>query len=88
AGHTFRAGAIEQLQEWGRRDNVPVVASAAGSDPASVVYDAVKRAKEEQFDILLVDTAGRLQNNVNFMKEMEKVKRIITREVPAAPQEV
>ncbi|MCT2879583.1 signal recognition particle-docking protein FtsY [Latilactobacillus curvatus] len=88
AGDTFRAGAIEQLQEWGRRDNVPVVASAAGSDPASVVYDAVKRAKEEQFDILLVDTAGRLQNNVNLMKELEKVKRIITREVPAAPQEV
>ncbi|ANJ69118.1 signal recognition particle-docking protein FtsY [Latilactobacillus curvatus] len=88
AGDTFRAGAIEQLQEWGRRDNVPVVASAAGSDPASVVYDAVKRAKEEQFDILLVDTAGRLQNNVNLMKELEKVKRIITREVPTAPQEV
>lgn len=88
AGDTFRAGAIEQLQEWGRRDNVPVVASVAGSDPASVVYDAVKRAKAEQFDILLVDTAGRLQNNVNLMKELEKVKRIITREVPAAPQEV
>ncbi|QGL61146.1 signal recognition particle-docking protein FtsY [Latilactobacillus sakei] len=88
AGDTFRAGAIEQLQEWGRRVSVPVVANKAGSDPAAVAFDAVKRAKEENFDVLLVDTAGRLQNNVNLMKELEKVKRVITREIPSAPQEV
>lgn len=88
AGDTFRAGAIEQLQEWGRKVNVPVVASAAGSDPAAVVFDAVKKAKDEHYDILLVDTAGRLQNKVNLMKELEKIKRIITRELPDAPQEI
>ncbi|MCI1985649.1 MAG: signal recognition particle-docking protein FtsY [Lactobacillus sp.] len=88
AGDTFRAGAIEQLQEWGRRDGVPVVASEAGSDPASVVFDAVKQAKEDQVDVLLVDTAGRLQNKVNLMKELDKIKRVIVRELPDAPQEV
>lgn len=88
AGDTFRAGAIEQLQEWGRRVSVPVVASQAGSDPASVVFDAVHKAKTEHYDVLLVDTAGRLQNNVNLMNELEKIKRIITREIPNAPQEV
>lgn len=76
------------MQEWGRRVSVPVVANKAGSDPAAVAFDAVKRAKEENFDVLLVDTAGRLQNNVNLMKELEKVKRVITREIPSAPQEV
>lgn len=88
AGDTFRAGAIEQLQEWGKRDGVPVVASAAGADPAAVVFDAVKKAKAEAFDILLVDTAGRLQNKVNLMKELDKIKRVISRELPDAPQEV
>ncbi|MFD1484369.1 signal recognition particle-docking protein FtsY [Lacticaseibacillus baoqingensis] len=88
AGDTFRAGAIEQLQEWGRRDGVPVVASAAGADPASVVFDAVKQAKQDQVDVLLVDTAGRLQNKVNLMKELDKIKRVIVRELPNAPQEV
>lgn len=88
AGDTFRAGAIEQLQEWGRRDGVPVVATQAGGDPAAVVFDAVKRAKDEQFDVLLVDTAGRLQNKVNLMKELDKIKRVIVRELPDAPQEV
>ncbi|WP_125579604.1 signal recognition particle-docking protein FtsY [Lacticaseibacillus suibinensis] len=88
AGDTFRAGAIEQLQEWGRRDDVPVVATQAGGDPAAVVFDAVKRAKEENFDVLLVDTAGRLQNKVNLMKELDKIKRVIVRELPEAPQEV
>lgn len=87
AGDTFRAGAIEQLQEWGRKVNVPVVAAAAGSDPAAVVFDAVKKAKAEHYDVLLVDTAGRLQNKVNLMKELEKIKRVITRELPDAPQE-
>lgn len=88
AGDTFRAGAIEQLQEWGKRVNVPVEAKAAQTDPASVVYDAVQRAIKEDFDILLVDTAGRLQNKQNLMRELEKIKRVITRELPEAPQEV
>ncbi|WP_338214074.1 signal recognition particle-docking protein FtsY [Companilactobacillus muriivasis] len=88
AADTFRAGAIEQLQEWGKRDGVPVQASKAHTDPASVVYDAVKRAVEEDFDILLVDTAGRLQNKEGLMRELEKIKRVITRELPEAPQEV
>jgi len=88
AADTFRAGAIEQLQEWGKRVDVPVQASKAHTDPASVVFDAVKRAKEEDFDILLVDTAGRLQNKEGLMRELEKIKRVITRELPEAPQEV
>lgn len=88
AGDTFRAGAIEQLQEWGKRVNVPVQASKAHTDPASVVYDAVQRAIDEDFDILLVDTAGRLQNKEGLMRELEKIKRVITRELPDAPQEV
>lgn len=88
AGDTFRAGAIEQLQEWGRRVDVPVIASKPGSDPASVVFDAVREAKKQQSDILLVDTAGRLQNKVNLMNELEKIKRVIQKELPNAPQEV
>lgn len=88
AGDTFRAGAIEQLQEWGRRVDVPVIASKAGSDPASVVFDAVKEAKAQGSDILLVDTAGRLQNKVNLMQELAKIKRVIQKELPEAPQEV
>ncbi|WP_125761106.1 signal recognition particle-docking protein FtsY [Companilactobacillus hulinensis] len=88
AGDTFRAGAIEQLQEWGRRVNVPVEASKPQTDPASVVYDAVQRAINEDFDILLVDTAGRLQNKEGLMRELEKIKRVITRELPESPQEV
>ncbi|AKP66697.1 signal recognition particle-docking protein FtsY [Companilactobacillus ginsenosidimutans] len=88
AGDTFRAGAIEQLQVWGKRVNVPVEAKAAQTDPASVVYDAVQRAINEDFDILLVDTAGRLQNKQNLMRELEKIKRVITKELPDAPQEV
>ncbi|MFC6322291.1 signal recognition particle-docking protein FtsY [Companilactobacillus baiquanensis] len=88
AGDTFRAGAIEQLQVWGKRVNVPVQASKAQTDPASVVFDAVHRAVAEDFDILLVDTAGRLQNKEGLMRELEKIKRVITRELPEAPQEV
>lgn len=88
AGDTFRAGAIEQLAEWARRTNTDVVTSKAGADPASVVFEAVKKAKAEHYDILLVDTAGRLQNNVNLMNELAKIKRVIVRELPSAPQEV
>lgn len=88
AGDTFRAGAIEQLEVWGERVGATVVSGKAGGDPASVVFDAVKRAKDENADILIVDTAGRLQNKVNLMKELEKMKRIISREVPDGPHEV
>lgn len=85
---TFRAGAIQQLQVWGQRDGVDVVAKAEKSDPAAVCFDAVKKAKAEDYDVLFVDTAGRLQNKVNLMNELEKIKRIITREIPDAPHEV
>ncbi|KUP07083.1 cell division protein FtsY [Bacillus coahuilensis m2-6] len=88
AGDTFRAGAIEQLEAWGDRVGVPVVKQSEGSDPAAVMYDAVQAAKSRKADILLCDTAGRLQNKVNLMKELEKVKRVIEREVPGAPHEV
>lgn len=88
AADTFRAGAIDQLVVWGERAGVDVVRHNAGSDPAAVVYDAVEKMKNEHYDILLVDTAGRLQNKVNLMKELEKMKRIIEREYPSAPHEV
>ncbi len=88
AGDTFRAGAIEQLEVWGDRVGVDVIKQAEGSDPAAVMYDAVQSAKSRKADILICDTAGRLQNKVNLMKELEKVKRVIEREVPGAPHEV
>ncbi|MGL5491393.1 MAG: signal recognition particle-docking protein FtsY [Enterococcus faecalis] len=88
AADTFRAGAIDQLVVWGEQASVEVVRGNAGGDPAAVVFDAVERAKAEQADVLLVDTAGRLQNKVNLMKELEKIKRVIQREIPDAPHEV
>lgn len=88
AADTFRAGATDQLVVWGERAGVEVVRGNAGGDPAAVVFDAVERAKAEQSDVLLVDTAGRLQNKVNLMKELEKIKRVIQREIPDAPHEV
>ena len=88
AGDTFRAGAIEQLEVWGERVGVEVIKQAAGSDPAAVMFDAIQAAKSRKADILLCDTAGRLQNKVNLMKELEKVKRVIEREIPGAPHEV
>ncbi|WP_099301095.1 signal recognition particle-docking protein FtsY [Bacillus sp. Marseille-P3800] len=88
AGDTFRAGAIEQLDVWGERVDVPVIKQQAGSDPAAVMYDAVAAAKSRQADVLICDTAGRLQNKVNLMNELAKVKRVIEREVPGAPHEV
>ncbi|KKB39312.1 signal recognition particle-docking protein FtsY [Bacillus thermotolerans] len=88
AGDTFRAGAIEQLEVWGERTGVDVIKQAEGSDPAAVMYDAIRAAKSRQADVLLCDTAGRLQNKVNLMKELEKVKRVIEREIPGAPHEV
>ncbi|MBC1436279.1 signal recognition particle-docking protein FtsY [Listeria rocourtiae] len=88
AGDTFRAGAIDQLDVWGERVGVEVIKQAEGSDPAAVMFDAVQAAKARRVDVLLCDTAGRLQNKVNLMNELEKVKRVITREVPNAPHEV
>lgn len=88
AGDTFRAGAIEQLEVWGERVGAEVVKHTAGSDPAAVMFDAIQAAKARKVDVLLCDTAGRLQNKVNLMKELEKVKRVIEREVPSAPHEV
>lgn len=88
AGDTFRAGAIEQLQVWGDRVGVDVIKQNEGSDPAAVMYDAVRAAKSRGVDILICDTAGRLQNKVNLMNELQKVHRVIEREVPGAPHEV
>ena len=87
AADTFRAGAVAQLAEWGRRVDVPVVIGPEKSDPASVVFDGLERAKTENVDILMIDTAGRLQNKDNLMAELEKIGRIIKRVDPAAPHE-
>lgn len=88
AGDTFRAGAIDQLQVWGDRVGVEVIKQSEGSDPAAVMYDAVRSAKSKGIDVLICDTAGRLQNKVNLMNELQKVHRVIEREVPGAPHEV
>lgn len=88
AGDTFRAGAIEQLETWGERVGVDVIKQQSGSDPAAVMFDAVQAAKTRGVDILLCDTAGRLQNKVNLMEELNKIYRVIQREVPDAPHEV
>ncbi|QST01557.1 signal recognition particle-docking protein FtsY [Pontibacillus sp. ALD_SL1] len=87
AGDTFRAGAIEQLEVWGDRVGVPVIRHSEGSDPAAVIYDGIQSAKSKGADVLLCDTAGRLQNKVNLMNELSKVKRVIEREIPGAPHE-
>ena len=87
AADTFRAGAVAQLAEWGRRVDVPVVTGAEKADPASVVFDGMQRAVAEGIDILMIDTAGRLQNKDNLMAELEKIGRIIKRVVPEAPHE-
>jgi len=87
AGDTFRAGAIRQLEVWGERIGVDVVSLSEGSDPSAVMFDALKEAKSRDVDVLLCDTAGRLQNKVNLMKELEKIKRVIEREVPGAPHD-
>lgn len=88
AGDTFRAGAIDQLQVWGDRVGCEVIKQSEGSDPAAVMYDAIRAAKNRGADVLICDTAGRLQNKVNLMNELEKVHRVISREVPNAPHEV
>ncbi|WP_424765817.1 signal recognition particle-docking protein FtsY [Paenibacillus sp. sgz302251] len=88
AGDTFRAGAIEQLEVWGQRVGVDVIKQQSGSDPAAVMYDAVHAAKQRGVDVLLCDTAGRLQNKSNLMEELNKIFRVIQRELPDAPHEV
>lgn len=87
AGDTFRAGAIEQLHVWGERVGAEVISSQQGGDPAAVVYDGLEQAKKNGADVLMIDTAGRLQNKKNLMNELEKMKRVVSREVPNAPHE-
>ena len=87
AGDTFRAGAIEQLIEWSKRIGVDIVTKEASSDPSSVIFDGCVKAKKEGYDVLLCDTAGRLQNKVNLMNELNKIKRVIETNVPGAPHE-
>ena len=89
AGDTFRAAAIEQLQVWGQRAGVEVIAQAPGSDPAAVLFDAIRASQESRrADILIVDTAGRLQNKYNLMQELEKMRRVASRQVHRAPHEI
>lgn len=84
---TFRAGAIEQLEAWAKRLNIDIVTGANNSDPASVAYDGMIKAKKEHIDLVIVDTAGRLQNKVNLMAELAKIKRVIGKEIEGAPEE-
>ncbi|MCR8983726.1 signal recognition particle-docking protein FtsY [Brevibacillus laterosporus] len=88
AGDTFRAAAIEQLEVWSDRVGVDVIKHQQGADPAAVIYDAVQAAKSRKADVLLCDTAGRLQNKVNLMEELNKIFRVLQREIPDAPHEV
>ncbi|MBN2299834.1 MAG: signal recognition particle-docking protein FtsY [Acholeplasmataceae bacterium] len=87
AGDTFRAGAIDQLVEWGKRSQTFVYKKETGSDPSSVIYDALEIANKDKYDVVLVDTAGRLQTKVNLMAELSKMKRVIQKSLPNAPQE-
>lgn len=87
AGDTFRAGAIDQLAVWADRLGIDIVKGKEGGDPSAVVFDAIKQAKEKQVDVLICDTAGRLQNKVNLMNELEKTNRVITREIPEGAHE-
>ncbi|MDD8031497.1 MAG: signal recognition particle-docking protein FtsY [Acidobacteriota bacterium] len=88
AADTFRAAAQEQLVLWGKKLNLPVIQGQSGADPASVVYDAIQSFKARNYDLLLVDTAGRLHTYTNLMAELEKIKKVISREIPGAPQEI
>jgi fused signal recognition particle receptor len=88
AGDTFRAAAVEQLQEWGRRNDVPVIAQQSGADPAAVIFDAWEAAAARNIDVLLADTAGRLQNQQGLMDELAKVKRVVARQDEHAPHEI
>jgi fused signal recognition particle receptor len=88
AGDTFRAAAVEQLQAWGERNDVPVIAQQAGADPAAVIFDAMDAARARDIDILLADTAGRLQSQTGLMDELAKIKRVISRRDETAPHEI
>lgn len=87
AADTFRAAAQEQLSIWGKKLDIPVITGQYGADPASVVFDAIQSFKARNLDLLLIDTAGRIHTNVNLMHELEKIKRVISREIPGAPHE-
>ncbi|NCB12949.1 MAG: signal recognition particle-docking protein FtsY [Erysipelotrichia bacterium] len=87
AGDTFRAGAIEQLEVWAKKAEVDIVTKNIGSDPASVIFEALNKAIDQKYDVLLCDTAGRLQTKVNLMKELEKIKRVISTKIPNAPHD-
>ena len=87
AGDTFRAGATKQLEQWSEKVGVSFVGKEEGADPASVVYDGLEKAKQENYDVVMIDTAGRLQNKVNLMKELEKINRVIQNAIPGAPHE-
>jgi len=88
AADTFRAAAQEQLQMWGKKLNMPVIKGQYGADPASVAYDALQSFKSREFQALLVDTAGRIHTNINLMTELEKIRRVISREIEGAPHEI
>ena len=87
AGDTFRAGATKQLEEWANKVGTSFTGRSEGADPASVVYDGLEKAKEESIDVVLIDTAGRLQNKTNLMKELEKINKVIGKIIPDAPHE-
>ena len=87
AGDTFRAAATEQLEEWGKRADVPVVKGKSGQDPSSVIFEAIKRGVDEQFDIVICDTAGRLHSNVGLMDELKKIRRVCEKAMPGSPHE-
>ena len=87
AGDTFRAGAVEQLETWGEKIGVKVVSSTLNADPSSVIYKGLEEAKEDNYDVVLIDTAGRLQNKVNLMKELDKINRVIGNLIEGSPQE-
>ena len=88
AGDTFRAAAVDQLKLWGSRVGVPVIDHGMNTDPAAVAYDAVKQAVEQNADVVIIDTAGRLHNKVNLMNELSKIKRVMQKFLPDAPHEV
>lgn len=88
AADTFRAAAIEQLEAWAERADVPIVKQKTGSDPASVAFDTLSKAKNEQADVVIIDTAGRLHNNINLMNELSKIKRVMQKVIAAAPHEI
>lgn len=88
AGDTFRAAAVEQLQVWGQRNNIPVIAQHTGADSASVIFDAIRAAKSRNVDVLIVDTAGRLQNKSHLMEELKKIVRVMKKLDEDAPHEI